>query len=260
VLVRALLVFVLVMGGAAPPAAAEEDDGFVPNDRLETAWFACGGSTPEWALNYRLGDATPTWSADAEPEGSWTAGDGCGSAHPSLVNGTEQESPYNLSFAGTFTGNLDTVTVRLHNAFVGRSRGTGGALPIDVRVTVGDLSVFGVEEFTGTDIDGGTFETVTHTGPATRTMTVEPRPSDDGLSEVFELSITEIDYLLPDDDTEHRVVLTVAAPFSAANAQNAWAWGAQETPSSITFNEPAEPTRFNRSVPREEREPHHYPE
>jgi hypothetical protein len=90
-------------------------------------------------------------------------------------------------------------------------------------------------------------------------MQVAPEPADSSeeISETFTFSITGIDYTLEEDDTTHRVVLTVRTPFPPGNAQPAWAWGAVETPSSITFNpEDVEPDFWNRSIPREDREPH----
>jgi hypothetical protein len=258
---RLVLVSLTAAALLAMPAAAEPEEGEWELElREETQWFVCDGSTPEWAANYRLGDDTPTWSLDA-PTASFAAGEGgCGAAHPSLVNGTEQESPYNLSFAGDFDGNIDTITVRLHNAYLGTHRDTGSMQMLNVRLTIENLSVYGIQEFTGTDVDGLTFETVTHTGPAIRQLRVFPEPSDHGVTEVFTFHITGIDYLTEEDDALHRIVLTVGTGFNGNNAQNLWAWGATEIASSITFNDPdAESDRFNEAIPRDEREEHDYP-
>jgi hypothetical protein len=257
-LFRILLPVALALPLAGIPASADEETAFEPDLTPHTEWFTCEGTTPDARVNYRLGDDTPTW-APVEPAGTFPA-DQCGDLRDSVVGGTEQESPYDLSFAGTFDGNLDSITVRLHNAFVGTSRGAA-SMPIRVRLTVDDLSVFGVQEFTGTDVDGGTFETVTHTGPAPREMAARLVPSEHGLTDVYEFSVTGIDYLLEEDLGDKRIVLTIATPLGGNNAQNVWAWGTQETPSSITFNDTdAAPDRRNSAIPRDEREPHHYPE
>jgi hypothetical protein len=253
ILLPALLV--IPLGGVA---AGAEDEPYEPDLTPQTAWFTCdGASTPDYQANYRLGDDTPTWAFE-EPVGAFPA-DQCGSLHQSLFGGTEQESPYDLSFAGTFDGNLDTITVRLHNAFVGTARGAS-TMPINVRLTVDDLSVFGIQEYTGTDVDGGTFETVTHTGPAPRPLVATLVPSEHGATDVYEFSVTGLDYLLEDDLGDKRLVLTVATPLAGSNAQNVWAWGTAETDSSITFNDDVEPDRRNGAIPRDEREPHDYPE
>jgi hypothetical protein len=256
-LARILLPALLTLPLGAVTAGAEED-GFEPDLTPQTAWFTCdGASTPDYQANYRLGDATPTWAFE-EPTGAFPA-DHCGSLHQSLFGGTEQESPYDLSFAGTFEGNLDTITVRLHNAFVGTARGAS-TMPISVRLTVDELSVFGIQEFTGTDVDGGTFETVTHTGPRPRDMVATLVPGDHGATDVYEFDIAGLDYLLQDDLGDKRIVLTIATPLSGSNAQNVWAWGTAETDSSITFNAEVTPDRRNSALPRAEREEHHYPD
>jgi hypothetical protein len=261
---RLLVPLTLALIVSLVPAAAEETGPTEPEIELEevTAWFVCDGDTPEATVNQRLGNSTPTWGLDV-PEGSFAQGAACGSGNPSVVNGTEQESPYDLSFAGEFTGRLDTITVDLHNAYLGTGRRDDFPQVIDVRLTIDGLSVFGVEERTGTDVDGGTFETVTHKQPAIRRMQLDP--ISEGLTDPaprFRFSVTGIDYLTEDDDTTHRVVLTISTPVSGANRQNLWVWGASEVPSHITFNgelaphvgHPEDDDRL--AIPREEREPH----
>jgi hypothetical protein len=252
ILLAALLT--VLLGGVA---AGAEDDTFEPDLTPQTAWFTCDGATPDYQANYRLGDATPTWALD-EPQGAFPAGQ-CGSLHQSVFGGTEQESPYDLSFAGTFEGNLDTITVRLHNAFVGTARGAA-TMPVSVRLTVDELSVFGIQEFTGTDVDGGTFETVTHTGPRPRDLVATLVPSEHGATDVYEFGIAGLGYLLEDDLGDKRIVLTIATPLSGSNAQNVWAWGTPETDSSITFNAAVAPDRRNSAIPRDDREEHDYPD
>jgi hypothetical protein len=255
---RAVLVATLALTlMPAAPGVADEEEEWELELREETGWFACDGDTREDTINRQLENDTPTWDTE-EPTGSWVEGDGgCGSLHAtSLVGGTEQESPYDLSFAGEFDGNLDTITVTLHNAYLGTNRGTGTQQMIEVRLTIDNLSVFGVEERTGYDLEN--LQQVTHTQPARRPMPVIPEPaeSSEGITETFTFSITGLDYLTEDDDTTHRVVLTVATGFNLGNFQSAWAWGAVETPSSLTFNTEVEPDRWNAAIPRDEREPH----
>jgi hypothetical protein len=260
-----LVVLVLALIAAAVPASAEPvGDTWTPGVGLPfepvreetTVWFICDGDTPEATVNQRLGNPTPTWAFE-RPEDSVMDGHGCGSGNPSAVNGTEQESPYDLSFAGEVTGQLEDLTVTLHNGYLGTARRTNPTQMIDVRLTIDGLSVFGVEDRTGTDVDGGTFETVTHTQPKIRRMALEPLT--DGVDDIaprFQFSITGLDYLADEDDTTHRVVLTISTPAGGGNAQNLWLWGANEIDSRIVFNARAEATWDNVALPREEREPH----
>jgi hypothetical protein len=211
----------------AVPAAANPD--FEPDLRTEEVWFSCdGGATPEWTVNTLLDDIHPTWST-RPPAGSVTAGNGCGSGNPSPVRGIRPETPFDLSFAGTYRGNLDSLTVSMHNIVLGTAQ-AGNPVALDMRIVVGNRSLFGTEEVT--NAAGDTFEE-----PAVRRIVVTPQATGaTGAPKLLEFTVTDIGLINEADLRNHRVVVTFETAFTNVSRQNAWVWGATEVPSGLTFN------------------------
>jgi hypothetical protein len=240
------------------PLTASAEEGAAPEApelRTEPVWFTCEGETPEDTLNQNLfaDHPTPSWTTE-EPTSSVVDGEGCGSASPNAVGGTEQESRFDPSFAGPFDGVLDRVTVDLRNISLGTNRRTSGPITLNVRLSVDDESVFGLQEYSGIDPDTG--ESTTHFQPATVQVRVAPQPTGDtGAVERSTFTITDLDLLLPDDDVERRIVLTVATPLGTAIAQNVWVWGTTEAPAGLVFNPEEAEEVVVEAIPREEREP-----
>jgi hypothetical protein len=215
---------------AAPALAADDPVPFEPELKLEEAFFSCdGGETKEWTVNALLDGAYPTWTTTA-PTTSIANGDGCGNANDNLFSGVRPETPFDLTFAGFFRGNLDELTVGIHNIYVGTAR-RSGTLTMDVRVTVDGKSLFGD----------------TATTNAAGDVTTEPKPvrieakakptGATGAASLLEFTVTDIGLLDNAASTKnHRVVVTLATPFGANSLQNAWVWGNTEAPSYITFN------------------------
>jgi hypothetical protein len=207
----------------AVPAGAQEV--FVPNTPLTQTYLECGGTTPEYFVNYvALDEETPTWS-EIEPA-SVTTGAGCGMYDDSQFSGTVPDTIYDLNFGGTYSGNLDTLTVNLHDMGVGPAR-TGEDITLEVRVTIDGMSLFGVEENEAID---GTISA----SPAKRTVTVTPAAAASGVLSQYSFSIKDIDLLLETDDKEHDVQFTVGSYWENANTHE-WVWGNSEAPTGVTF-------------------------
>ena len=119
---------------AAAPAIAEE----VPEIAPLTTYFHCSGNVR--AQNALAAQPVPTWNT-TPPAASVQQGAGCGFADPGAQTGRNQENVYDAMFKGTFTGNLDSLTVRLHDMGVGAAR-TGAQQELGIRVSVdGDVDV-----------------------------------------------------------------------------------------------------------------------
>jgi hypothetical protein len=217
----------LLVGATGAFAVETDPEEWVPNTPTTPVYLTCGEPSKEYVVGALVNDdeGVPTWSED-EPA-SVTTGAGCGKVDEPLFNGTRPRSPYQFTFAGLYTGNLDTLNVTLYTTDAGMSRLTDGAMKLAVRATVDGMSLFGVTENTGTT------GTVVFS-PAEGKVTATPvATGDTGAVRAVTFSITGIDLLLPDDDTTHYVQLDVR---DDANLDNhVWMWGAAEAPSGLVF-------------------------
>lgn len=218
---RVIVAMAAIVALAVPAGAQEE---FVPNTPLTQTYLECGGTTPEYLVNFALYEEMPTWS-ETKPA-SVTTGAGCGMLDDSQFSGTVPDTPYDLNFGGTYTGNLDELTVDLHDMGVGPAR-TGEPITLEVRATIDGMSLFGVEE--NESIDG-----TISASPAKRTVTVTPTAAASGVLSKYSFSIKGINLLLPTDDTEHDVQFTIGSYWENANT-NEWVWGNSEAPTGVTF-------------------------
>jgi hypothetical protein len=217
----------------AVPATAAEDT-FEPEFIEADRWFSCErGETPEWTVNTLVDGVVPTWN-DTEPTGSVTGGEGCASLNPSAVRGVRPETPFDLSFRGTYRGNLDAMTVQMHNIVLGTAQNKA-PVTLRMRMTINGQSLFGTE--TVTNAAGDAFQE-----PAVRDIAMVPVGTGaSGAPKLFEFTVTNLGL-----DTEadlkrsHQIVMTFETAWTNAARQNFWAWGNTEAPSGLTFN-PEEP-------------------
>ena len=208
----------LAVATAVPAAAVHGPTGedFVPNIRTERVYFHCEGATK---VHNTVSDASIGWNTTA-PTQSVTQGAGCGT-HDNPLHGNNQVSVQDSHFEGTYTANLDTLTVELHNIYAGKARATG-PLTFNVRLTVDGVARLGAA---GTDV------------------TVQPVRSSTGASEMVRFSVTDLGLLDEPNDMEHAVLMTVSGGAVAADAvvfpvrdtMNAWVYDTTEVPSGITF-------------------------
>lgn len=212
---RRLLLIVATVALAVAPAGATEHEEWVPNLVLDQVWFACGESkvTPDNAS----GNAA-AWDR-AAPEQSVTDGAGCGTIDSPFMQ-TAQPNIYDATWRGTFTGNLDTLNVELHNIYVGPGRATG-RLVTSVRLFVDGEPLF---PELGEEV----------AIPAVRSST--------GLSEMIRFSITNIGFVAETENVEHEVTLMMHGGATQnrgptlTDTLSGWVWDTTEVPSGITFN------------------------
>lgn len=205
----ALSALTLAVATVAVPASAHHDGTEEqPTLRTERVYFKCVDGLK--AQNVPALQGTyPTWSTEP-PAGSVTDGEGCGQ-YENLLTNANNDNPFDLVVKGTFTGNLDAINVELHNIYVGTARDTGN---FDLRAKL--------------YIDGFEYANV---GP----VTVNPEPSDTGISEKLTYSFRDIGLTGEHGDgTIEREVAIYVGSFT--EIQSIWVWDTTEVPAGLTFN------------------------
>lgn len=208
----------------AVPAAAQTSD-FVPQLTEERTYLVCAGA------NKVQNESTPVqWSTEA-PTTSYTAGAGCGFADsgdsdPETAPVLGEDPTGELVLAGTYTGNLDSLSVHLH--------------AIDGPWTRSEL--FGMEIVTSVEVDGNVIY------DSAGAVDVSYVRSESGATILGEYTVTGIGLVEEADLTEHEVIVRINANYS--DDLYGWVWGATEIDSGITFN-PSTPagTRVRASQP-----------
>ncbi len=214
---------------AAPASAAHTAAGeFVPEYVETPVYFHCNGDTKVSNLHATLDSNYVSWDTN-KPTASYTSGAGCGTAD-SAVEGTADRNPiYDFTVAGFYTGNVDTLTLRLW-AIEGFGR-TANKMDMKVHVT----------------IDG---EDVLKRGTVANAV---PIASSTGATRLYEVTITGVDLGRESDhSTEHEVLATVYPQFvNRTGGGIVWVYDAAEVDSGLVFNDttPAA-TTIARNVPR----------
>jgi hypothetical protein len=242
-----LVAISLLTALVASPAIASHG-GIHPTFRSETVYFHCHGPTKLYQANWTLALADPssypTWDT-TEPQQSVQQGAGCGA----VDWGGTTNALYSAVFKGTFTGNLEDFTVRVHQLLLGNAR---AARTETLRLYA---EIDGVPIFPpGTQPAHG------------RTVTVTPVKSSTGASELFEFSVTNVGFARDvvddqgrvvdvetggvaledgDGELEHELLLflgvhgTALGQNPAGHKVGTWVWDTTEVPSGITFNPPS---------------------
>jgi hypothetical protein len=229
----------LVLVLAISPASAA--DATRPTFRAETVYFHCSGQTKMYQANWgaSVGSYAVPWNTTAPAE-SVQAGAGCGGAD---WGGTSNPA-YDPVFRGDVTGNLSSVTVRIHSLVTGNARQTATE----------SLRVWG-------DVDG-----VPIFPAAGRKVTVTPVRVNSGATDLYEFTITNLGFYEegvdeagnaytrsgglatePGDGTNvHTLSLGIGldgvafGTDPASYKATAWVWDTTEVPAGLTFN-PAAP-------------------
>ena len=210
----------------AVPAAAED----LPAEAVSlNTYFHCVGDSK--VLNALTVQGPASWDANA-PTQSVQQGAGCGYADPGSRTGTNQENVYDAVFKGFHAGNLDSMTVRLHDMGVGPAR-TGAEQTLGVRVSVDGVSMFDRVLPAASPLDVVLGDPVLV--PATTQVKVKPVASATGASQVVEFTITGLGFMEQPGagDIEREVLVTVN---SLSEHASAWVMDTTEVPSGITFN------------------------
>jgi hypothetical protein len=211
---RRVLLVIVVLLSAVVPAGAEDES--IPNLVNERVWFACGAEKVENAE-----DNVATWDTEA-PTASVTSGAGCGTIDLPFMQ-TAPGNIYDATWTGYFTGNLDTLTVELHNIYVGPGRATG-KIGTAVQLLVDGTPMF---DELGHQVELNAVRSAT------------------GASEQVTFSISNIGYVSEAEDFEHEVTLLMHGGTAlnrgptVTDTLSGWVWDTTEVPSGITFNPPA---------------------
>lgn len=239
----ALLALTLVPAAAftiaadAPDGCTVVSDAGTPDDETDDV-LACEGAaylSCEDAAGGKYHAQLPTGATvpltQAAPDISFTAGAGCGTQDdPGGFQAVQPGNPYyDVTIDGFLTeGNLDTLTVELHDIYVGPER-QSGEMTLNVRLEVDSQSLFGTT--TLTNQLGEEFQT-----PAIVEVPVEPVTSETGLSEALVFSVGDLQEQFPGvgagDGQFHTVRVTVTVPAGA----HALVWGATEVPAAVHVN------------------------
>jgi hypothetical protein len=207
----------LVLLFAAVPAAANEP--VAPTLRTESVYFHCAGTTKLANAEQAQNGSLPSWNTTA-PTQSVQAGAGCGWADTSALRSPQAgDSPHDGAWKGSYTGNLSTLTARLHSISAGPGR-AGGAQTFNATLTVDGVSMFGYAA----------------DGRAQRAaIQVTPVVSSTQASALYEFSITNLPFVLEEGDgtTPHEIILNVAA---SSEPLMGWVYDTTEVPSGMTFN------------------------
>ncbi|MEA2435351.1 MAG: hypothetical protein QOG54_2808 [Actinomycetota bacterium] len=221
--VASLATGVLVIASAFTPAQAGPLD---PKFQTQRVYFHCNGSTRIGNVNLVAEEAVPSWNTTA-PD-SVTGGEGCltGDVVTPLAIDPE-ENPADGVWKGTFTGNLDTLTVNVHQML-----GDGWlADKAEVSSSYGiRLNVDG-QRLVDTEDDA-----VVITGTS----------ANSGVTHLLTFSIKDLGLIEPNLDTngdgigdnpygsqQHTITLNIDAVDAVFDM---WAYDTDETDSGITFN------------------------
>jgi hypothetical protein len=187
---------------ACSAAVASADENPVP--RTEKTYFHCGTQPKVGNI-----DTPASWNTTA-PTQSVTAGAGCGQADNSQRNTTGNVvNVAGLRVAGTFTGVLRDLTVRVDNIYAGAAR---SGTPETVLVS---LTVDGVKLLDG------------------KAVTVPGVQSSTKLSDSLTFSVTDLGLTSRADDVAHQVSLNVK---SQSEPLDVFVYDTTEVPAGIEFN------------------------
>jgi hypothetical protein len=221
---RRLVLLLAILSLLAVPAVAQTDPEEVEIRMDQEVFFLCDGETPVQNVE-NVESRFATWGPQAPTE-SVAGGAGCGAVDSPFMQQTVG-NPYDASWEGTYTGALDSLTLHLHNIYVGPAR-TDGAFQLKVRLFANGRALGGEN---GLDV------------------AVTPLRSSTGASELVEVTIEGIGLNEKRDEARtQRLGLIVhgGTPRSTGptvtDTLSGWVWGTTEVPAGITFNptEPAE--------------------
>jgi len=173
----------------------------------ETDYFHCDpiASTPIGNVNVVTDNSRPSWN-EATPTNSLAGplvigaagvSGTCGFVAAGAVTGLNYQSIYDLMATGSFTGDLDSMTLSFYGFWVGPS--DLGLLPDTIRFHVGidGKSMFG----NASDTTG------TMTGPNSASAVVTPKSTATPGLLRFDLSVTGLNFI-GDGSEEHTIELT----------------------------------------------------
>ena len=193
---------------AATPATAEHGD-IHPTFRTERTYFHCQGDAR--VDNVAAAQGTVAGWDTTFPQGAFAGdGAGCGSVETPLRNQQGVEG-LDTRFAGTFTGNLQAITVHLHE--LAHETDAVGTVGLIVRLEIEGLTV------------------------AEQTLRIPGQSENSGVTHAVDFSFTGIDIAVEDGNGQiQRDYLLEIRDTSTDSTPNFWAFDADEVPAGLTFN------------------------
>lgn len=226
---RRLSTIVLTAALALAGLAMDTTDEYVPVVESERVYAHCGDT--QKVSNVEGG--SPFAMDTTAPEASFTAGAGCGTADVVLTDPVEDDTGEFIELTGTYTGNLDSLTVELHmiDAGVVRVHQTTGGLPQpgDPVPATNFTEIYAPTELF---IDG-------HAAGFLGEARYPAERSETGASVRLRMTVTDIGLLAEDEAGEHTVTLRVKTADYHNGDSGGWVLDAAEVPTGIEFN-PAE--------------------
>jgi hypothetical protein len=241
-----VLMAIGVLAAVAKPATATHG-GFHPTFREERVYYHCGDGTKLKNIDHAQSGGLIPWNTTA-PSQSAEDGAGCGKLDPASLRNTQTPGggPFDLAVGGTYTGNLQNMTIEMH--LLAHSPGNA---PTDTRTVTPWLVIDG-ETFLADQTMLAAVPMVSENSGATRkiefTITNLGKVTEikDAQGNVTGLTLTGL--AKESANGEHEIQLNVRA--RGLGAENAlWVWDTTEVPSGITFNDTTPSTTKVQATP-----------
>jgi hypothetical protein len=208
--IRASFVAAVLLAIVAGGTASATHGGIHPTFRLEDDFLQCLAGNRVQNVPRQQGQV-PTWGA-AAPTQDLAEGGGC-VQYENLLSSTAATNPQDLAFTGTFTGNLQTITIDLYYANTPQAT-------VPEYFANSKLFVDGSEVHTGTQ------------------LTFPPQPAGVAFERIT-YSYTKLEKLYANEDGDGTTEREITFTLSSFNEQQMFfLWGATDAPSKITFNPP----------------------
>ena len=208
---------VMAIGGPAAATHTPAGEVFAP-EYVETATYLhCNGATKFSNLHATV-DGNRVGFNTTKPTASYTSGAGCGTVDTFLSGSANHNPIYDFPVAGTFTGNINNITVRFWTIDAGVSR------------VIDEMNFGAYLVIDGTDV-------VARPADAPN-VEVIPVNSSTGISRLVEFTFTNIGLSSEADHTaEHTIELTMEGWFTDTDAVNVWVYDAAEIDSGLVIND-----------------------
>jgi hypothetical protein len=211
----------LVMAVTGPAAASHTPPGepFVP-EYVETETFLhCNGATKVGNVHATL-DGNRVAFDTTKPTASYTTGAGCGTVDTFFGGTTDNNPIYDFPIRGTFTGNIDNITIRFWAIDFTASRALE-EFTVDLHLVIDGVPIL------ARNADG--------TATPAHAPTIS---SETGISRLYEVTVTKVGLnSLTDHTQEHEIELTAYTKYVDGSGGLVWVYDAAEIDSGLVIND-----------------------
>lgn len=208
-----ILCAVLLVAGPASAGIDPVTGEWIPEYVETPTYMHCNGDTKVGNFHALADSSVVTFDENA-PTTSYTAGGGCGSADTQLEGTADHNPVYDFTTSGYYTGNIDSLTIRLWAIEGSGRRSPEFAVNLHLKID-------------GEDV-------LRRNTPATAVAVA----SSTGITRLYEVTVTDIDLsTLADHGYEHDVTLTVYPQGATTGSGVAWVYDATEIDSGLIFND-----------------------